>query len=47
VLEKLGFRPVGKIVPYFSAGRGEATPCRLFELEFDEEAEIAPAAMAA
>ena len=47
VLEKLGFRPVGKIVPYYSAGRGEASPCRLFELEFDQEAEIAPEAMAA
>ncbi len=47
VLEKLGFKPVGKIVPYYSAGRGEAAPCRLFELEFDREAEIAPAAMAA
>ena len=43
VLEKLGFRPVGKIVPYYSAGRGEAAPCRLFELELDSEAEIAPA----
>jgi RimJ/RimL family protein N-acetyltransferase len=47
VLEKLGFRPTGKIVPHYSAGRGEATPCRLFELEFDQEAEIAPEAMAA
>ncbi|HYI40480.1 MAG TPA: GNAT family N-acetyltransferase [Allosphingosinicella sp.] len=47
VLEKLGFKPVGKIVPYYSAGRGEAAPCRLFELEFDSEAETAPEAMAA
>ena len=47
VLEKLGFRAAGKIVPRYSAGRGEAAPCRLFELEFDEEAEVAPAAMAA
>lgn len=47
VLEKLGFRPTGKIVPHYSAGRGEAAPCRLFKLELDGEAEIAPAAMAA
>jgi RimJ/RimL family protein N-acetyltransferase len=47
VLEKLGFKPAGRIVPYYSAGRGEAAPCRLFELEFDQEAEITPAAMAA
>jgi len=47
VLEKLGFRPAGKIVPYYSAGRGEAAPCRLFELEFDQESETAPEAMAA
>ncbi|HYW15975.1 MAG TPA: GNAT family N-acetyltransferase [Allosphingosinicella sp.] len=43
VLEKLGFRPIGKIVPYYSAGRGESAPCRLFELELDGEAEIEPA----
>ena len=47
VLEKLGFRPVGKIVPYYSAGRGEAAPCRLFELDFAQEADVASAAMAA
>jgi RimJ/RimL family protein N-acetyltransferase len=47
VLEKLGFQSIGKIVPYYSAGRGEAAPCRLFELDMDEETEIAPAAMAA
>jgi len=47
VLEKLGFKPTGKIVPYYSAGRGEAAPCRLFRLELDSEVEIAPAAMAA
>ncbi|HEX8064462.1 MAG TPA: GNAT family N-acetyltransferase [Allosphingosinicella sp.] len=48
VLEKLGFRPVGRIAPRYSIGRGEAAPCRLFELEFDrEEAQGAPAAMAA
>lgn len=47
VLEKLGFKPVGKIVPYYSAGRGEAAPCRLFELELDGESRNAPEAMAA
>lgn len=47
VLEKLGFKPTGTIVPYYSAGRGEAAPCRLFKLELDGEAETAPAAMAA
>ncbi|HEX8573852.1 MAG TPA: GNAT family N-acetyltransferase [Allosphingosinicella sp.] len=47
VLEKLGFRSAGKIVPHYSAGRGEAAPCRLFELELEGESDIAPAAMAA
>ncbi|HEX8238131.1 MAG TPA: GNAT family N-acetyltransferase [Allosphingosinicella sp.] len=47
VLEKLGFRPTGMIVLRYSAGRGEAAPCRLFKLELNGEAEIAPAAMAA
>jgi RimJ/RimL family protein N-acetyltransferase len=45
VLEKLGFRPTGQIVPRFSAGRGEAAPSRLLELELNAEEE--PAAMAA
>jgi RimJ/RimL family protein N-acetyltransferase len=43
VLEKLGFKPTGMIVPRYSAGRGEAAPCRLFKLDLDQEAEIAPA----
>jgi RimJ/RimL family protein N-acetyltransferase len=47
VLEKLGFKPTGKIVPHYSAGRGEAAPCRLLRLELGEESEIAPEAMAA
>jgi RimJ/RimL family protein N-acetyltransferase len=47
VLEKLGFRPTGTIALRYSAGRGEEAPCRLFKLELDGEAEIAPAAMAA
>jgi RimJ/RimL family protein N-acetyltransferase len=47
VLEKLGFRPTGMIAPRYSAGRGEAAPCRLLKLELDGESEISPAAMAA
>ncbi|HEU0097535.1 MAG TPA: GNAT family N-acetyltransferase [Allosphingosinicella sp.] len=43
VLEKLGFRPTGMIVPHFSAGRGETALCRLFRLDLDQEADIAPA----
>ena len=46
VLQKLGFRPTGKIVPRFSAGRGEAVPSRLFELDLGEE-ETAQRRMAA
>jgi RimJ/RimL family protein N-acetyltransferase len=37
VLEKLGFRPTGAIVPRYSAGRREASPCRLFELKLRED----------
>jgi RimJ/RimL family protein N-acetyltransferase len=44
VLEKLGFKATGTIVPRYSAGRGEAAPCRLFELELDREPEVAMAA---
>ena len=43
VLEKLGFRPTGMIVPRYSAGRGEAAPCRLFKLELETEEEFSPA----
>ena len=39
VLEKLGFRPTGAIVPRFSAGRGEFAPCRELMLELAGEAE--------
>jgi RimJ/RimL family protein N-acetyltransferase len=46
VLAKLGFRPLGRIAPRHSAARGEAVPCRLFEMELGEEAET-EAAMAA
>ena len=47
VLAKLGFRPVGRIVPRDCAARGEAVPCRLFEMELAAPEERAPAAMAA
>lgn len=48
VLAKLGFRPTGVIAPRYSAGRREAAPCRLFDLQFDvkdeaESKELAPA----
>ena len=49
VLEKLGFRPTGAIVPRFSLARGETAPCREMKLTLaaDEEVEACPAAMAA
>ena len=33
VLEKLGFRPTGAVAQYFSAGRREAAPCKLFSID--------------
>jgi RimJ/RimL family protein N-acetyltransferase len=39
VLAKLGFRPTGAIVRRYSLGRREEAPCRLFELDFEGEAE--------
>jgi RimJ/RimL family protein N-acetyltransferase len=36
VLEKLGFTPTGVIVPRYSAGRREAAPCRLLELQLSD-----------
>ncbi|HEX8366332.1 MAG TPA: GNAT family N-acetyltransferase [Allosphingosinicella sp.] len=33
VLDKLGFRPTGAIVPRYSAGRGEIGPCREVALD--------------
>jgi RimJ/RimL family protein N-acetyltransferase len=33
VLEKLGFRATGAVVPRYSAGRREASQCKLFELD--------------
>jgi RimJ/RimL family protein N-acetyltransferase len=51
VLEKLGFRPTGAIVPRYSAGRGEIARCREVVLELvggEDDAECpAPSAMAA
>jgi RimJ/RimL family protein N-acetyltransferase len=47
VLEKLGFKPGGAIVPRFSAGRGEFAPCRELALELEAGEDSAPAAMAA
>jgi RimJ/RimL family protein N-acetyltransferase len=51
VLEKLGFRPTGRIAPRFSAGRGEAVPSRELELtlrgEAEAEADVKAEAMAA
>ena len=44
VLEKLGFRPTGAIVPRFSAGRGEIALCREVALDLagaDAEGEAA------
>ena len=43
VLEKLGFRPTGVIAPRYSAGRREAAPCRLLELDFGDGASDQPA----
>ena len=38
VLCKLGFRPTGAVLPRFSAGRGTAAPCKLFELDLSTDA---------
>lgn len=42
VLEKLGFRPTGVVAQRYSAGRREAAPCRLLELELAEPETRAP-----
>ncbi|MEA3017907.1 MAG: hypothetical protein QOI38_2629 [Sphingomonadales bacterium] len=45
VLDKLGFRPTGAIVPRYSAGRGEIAPCREVVLDLadaNSDAEAAP-----
>lgn len=46
VLEKLGFRPTGCVVPRYSAGRGGFAPVKTYELGLAEPAD-ADAAMAA
>ena len=38
VLEKLGFCPIGRIAARYSAGRGAAAPCKLFEFDLTAEA---------
>jgi RimJ/RimL family protein N-acetyltransferase len=48
VLQKLGFKPTGRTVQRYSAGRNAEAPCREFVLEFEQaEAEADPQAMAA
>jgi RimJ/RimL family protein N-acetyltransferase len=44
VLEKVGFRPRGGIVPRHSLARGEDVACRLMELDLDEDETVAIAA---
>jgi RimJ/RimL family protein N-acetyltransferase len=39
VLHKLGFRPTGRVVGRYSAGRGAIAPCRLFALDLAEDAD--------
>jgi RimJ/RimL family protein N-acetyltransferase len=43
VLEKLGFRATGTIMPRYSAGRGRVEPVNTYELEFTEPEEPATA----
>jgi RimJ/RimL family protein N-acetyltransferase len=43
VLEKLGFKPTGAIVPRYSAGRGEFAPCREVALDLGVEEDCSPA----
>ena len=43
VLAKLGFRPLGRIALRHSAGRGDAVPTRLFEIELASATEEAAA----
>jgi RimJ/RimL family protein N-acetyltransferase len=47
VLAKLGFRATGRIVPRYSAGRGEDVPCRLLALDLTGSEADPAAAMAA
>lgn len=41
VLDKLGFRPTGKIVARHSRARGHSVPCKLFELDLGAEDDTA------
>lgn len=47
VLEKLGFRPTGAIVPRFSCGRGDVADCKLFALDLTADEECEPEAACA
>jgi RimJ/RimL family protein N-acetyltransferase len=42
VLLKAGFRPTGTVEQRYSAGRGRAAPCALFERELDGEVSASP-----
>ena len=42
VLEKLGFRPIGPIVPRHSRARGVDVPCALYELDLTERSSGEP-----
>jgi RimJ/RimL family protein N-acetyltransferase len=44
VLEKLGFRPTGRVVPRRSLGRGGEVPARLMEIDLAEEDTVSMAA---
>jgi RimJ/RimL family protein N-acetyltransferase len=47
VLEKLGFRSIGRTASRYSAGRNAIARCKLFELDLTEpaEADVAPSAL--
>ena len=39
VLRKVGFRPLGRVEPRYSAGRGREVSCALFELPLTDDAD--------
>jgi RimJ/RimL family protein N-acetyltransferase len=43
VLEKAGFRPSGRLVQRFSAGRRESVPCKLFEMAISDTDDLSDA----
>ena len=47
VLEKLGFRPTGRVEPRYSRARGHDVDCIMFEWEDEDMADTAPPALAA